>query len=376
VAPLKLLVATPSAERLGGAQSVLWAFLRHVDWRRIEPSVAFLAEGRFADDVVRLGVPTTILPTARLRRGGSAVRTIRALRRLLSAQRPDLVLAWGPKPQLYVGPACRLEGIQRRAVWRATELPQAAVHRLAMALPANAIVCATGFVARAHERLRPRRRIVVSHPGVDPTPRPRDDEVERLRSRNGIRRDASVVGTLGRLVPVKRHDRLLRLVAELRARGHDTQALIVGGDEQRFAPGHEADLKRLAGGLGLGDDAIFTGHTASPGAYLAAMDVFVSSAVDEGFGAAVVEALAAGVPVVAVDRGGPTEIVEHGRSGLLADAGSEESSVEAVTRVLTEPQLREELSRGGRARYESTFTGAAGAERLTNVLGELAEGVR
>jgi glycosyltransferase involved in cell wall biosynthesis len=373
---LKLLVATPSAERLGGAQSVLWAFLRHVDRRRVEPAVAFLAEGRFADDVMGLGVPTTILPTTRLRRGGSAVRTIRALRRLLTDERPDLVLAWGPKPQVYVGPACRLEGIQRRAVWRATELPQAAVHRLAMALPTSAIVCATGFVARAHERLRPRRRIVVSHPGVDPTPPPRDDELERLRTRHGIRRDAFVVGTLGRLVPVKRHDRLLRLVAALRGQGHDAQALIVGGDEQRFAPGHETSLKRLAGELGLGDDAIFTGHTHSPGAYLGAMDVFVSSAVDEGFGAAVVEALAAGVPVVAVDRGGPTEIVEHGRSGLLADAASEESLLESVRRVLTEPQLREELSRGGRARYESTFTGAAGAERLTNVLDEMAERVR
>jgi glycosyltransferase involved in cell wall biosynthesis len=370
--PLTLLVATPSAERAGGAQNTLWTFLRNYDRDRIDPAVVFLAEGGFADDVGRLGLGTTILPTARLRRGGSAVRTINALRRLLVRERPDLVLGWGPKSQVYVGPACKLEGMVRRAVWRATELPQAAVHRVAMTLPAGAVVCASRFVAQAHERIRPRRPVVVSLPGVEPAPPPVHGEVDRLRSLHGIRSDAVVVGTLGRLVPVKRHDRLLRLVAALRRRGQDAQALVVGGDDAGFAPGHDASLRRLADELGLGENAIFTGHTRSTGACLAAMDVFVSSASDEGFGAAVVEALASGVPVVAVDRGGPSEILEHGRSGLLVPEGSEDGLVDAVAGVLTDAGLREELSRGGRARYEERFTGTAGATRLTEVLETIA----
>jgi glycosyltransferase involved in cell wall biosynthesis len=366
--PLKLLVATPSAERVGGAQNILWTFLRHVDRDRLEPAVVFLAEGGFAADVGGLGLTTTILPTTRLRRGGSAVRTVRALRRMLVRERPDVVLAWGPKPQVYVAPACKLEGMADRAVWRATELPQAGVHRLAIALPTSAVICATRFVARAHEGARPRRPVVVAPPGVEPATPPIDGEVDRFRSLHGIRRDAFVVGTLGRLVPVKRHDRLLRLVAALRRRGLDAQALVVGGDDEGFAPGHEASLRRLADELGLDGDAIFTGHTRATGACLAAMDVFVSSASDEGFGAAVAEALAAGVPVVAVDRGGPSEIVEHERSGLLVPDGSEDALVDAVARVSTDARLRAELSRGGRVRYEERFTGTAGATRLTEVL--------
>jgi glycosyltransferase involved in cell wall biosynthesis len=368
---VKLLVATPSAERLGGAQSILWSFLRHADRGRIEPHVVFLAEGSLEEDVASLGVATSVVPTARLRRGGSAVPAVRALRRLIRGERPDLVLAWGPKPQVYVGPACRLEGMHGRSAWRATELPQAAVHRLAMALPTAAVVCASRFVAEHHERMRPRRRVLVSHPGLEATPPPSEAEVAELRARHGIRREALVVGSLGRLVPVKRHDRLLRLVATLRRQGHDAQALIVGGDVQRFAPGHEEELRRLAGELGLGADAIFTGHLRSVGAPLAAIDVFVTAASDEGFGAATVEALAAGAPVVAVDRGGPAEIVEDGASGLVVPDGSDEALVAAVERLLSEPRLREELSRGARARYEERFTAEAGAERLTRVLEEI-----
>src|SRR4051812_25396085 len=113
---MKLLVATPSAERLGGAQSILWSFLRHVDRGRIQPHVVFLTEGALESDVAGLGVPTAVVPTTRLRRGGSAVPAVRALRELIRRERPELVLAWGPKPQVYVGPACRLEGLQRRAL--------------------------------------------------------------------------------------------------------------------------------------------------------------------------------------------------------------------------------------------------------------------
>ena len=368
---MKLLLATPSAERLGGAQSILWSFLRHVDRDRIEPRVVFLADGSLAADVAGLGVPTSVVPTARLRRGGSVVPAVRALRALIRRESPDLVLAWGPKPQVYVGTACRLEGLQRRAAWRATELPQAAVHRLAMALPAAAIVCASRFVAEQHEELRPRRRVLVSQPGLEQPAPVADGDLEQFRARHGIRPEALVVGSVGRLVPVKRHDRLLRLVATLRARGLDAQALIAGGDVRGFAPGHEDELRLLAAELGLGADAVFTGHLRAVGAALAAMDVFVTAAADEGFGAATVEALAAGVPVVAVDRGGPAEIVVDGASGLLVAEASADALAAGVVRVLTEPRLREELSRGGLARYRERFTAEAGAERLTRVLEEI-----
>src|SRR5215471_2626615 len=169
---MKLLVASPWAERIGGAENILYSFLRRVDRERVEPVAVFLAAGGFEADAAALGVRTAIVPTTRLRRGGNAPSAIRQLRAIIRRERPDVVLSWGPKPHVYLGPACVLAGIRRRCAWRATELPQAAVHRLALALPAAAIVCASHFVARAHEQAWPRRRVVVSEPGLVEPPRP------------------------------------------------------------------------------------------------------------------------------------------------------------------------------------------------------------
>src|SRR5215831_838476 len=369
---MKLLVASPWAERVGGAESVLYSFLRTVDRERVEPLAVFLAEGGFEADVAGLGLRTAIVPTTRLRRGGSAPNAIRRLRSIIRRERPDVVLGWGPKPQVYLGPASALAGARRRCVWCATELPQAAVHRVAQTLPAAAIVCASEFVARAHETARPRRRIVVSHPGLPEPPRPPEQRTQALRDQLGIPASSAVVGAVGRLVPVKRLDRVLRVTAALRAKGLDVHALLVGGDVHGFASEHEPYLRNLAADLRLDGAVTFTGHVDDVALYVSMMDVFVTAAPDEGFGAAVVEALALGVPVVAVDVGGPTEIVEHDQSGLIVPDGSSDDLIAAVRKVLAEPGLRDRLSQGARRRYESCFTAEQGARRLTVVLEEVA----
>jgi glycosyltransferase involved in cell wall biosynthesis len=307
-----------------------------------------------------------------LRHGGSAVSAIRRLQSIIRREQPDVVLGWGPKPQVYLGPASALAGARRRCVWCATELPQAAVHRVALALPANTIVCASGFVARAHETAWPRRRIVVSPPGLPEPQRPAEQEIEALRDRLGIPASSAVVGAVGRLVPVKRLDRVLRVTAALRAKGLDVHALLVGGDVHGFAPEYEPYLRNLAAELRLDGAVTFTGHVGHVAPHVSMMDVFVTAAPDEGFGVAVVEALALGVPVVAVDVGGPTEIVEHDKSGLIVPDDSSDDLVAAVGRVLAEPGLRDRLSRGARGRYERCFTAGEGAGRLTGVLEEVA----
>jgi glycosyltransferase involved in cell wall biosynthesis len=373
---MRLLVASPWAERIGGAENILYSFLRRVDRERIEPLAVFLAAGGFEADVAALGVQTAIVPTTRLRRGGSAPSAIRRLHGIIRSERPDVVLSWGPKPHVYLGPACMLAGIRRRCVWRATELPQAAVHRLALALPAATIVCASHFVARAHRSAWPRRHVVVSEPGLVEPPRAPADEIAALRDRLAIPASAAVVGAVGRLVPVKKLDRVLRITAALRAEGIDAHALLVGGDVHGFAPEYEPYLRELAADLRLDGAVTFTGHVEDIAPYVAMMDAFVTAAPDEGFGAAVVEALALGVPVVAVDEGGPTEIVEDNQSGLIVPDDSPDGLVVAVRKLLTEPGLRARLGRGARTRFENRFTAEKGVERLTHVLEGVADRAR
>lgn len=361
----------PWGERLGGAENILWTLLRHVDRSRIEPVVVFLAEGPFVDEVEAQGIRTEILPTRRLRYGGRFGLGASALARLLRRERPDVVLGWGPKPQLYVAPVAAALG--RRSSWMLLERPSHIVHRTAVRLPSAAILCVSEFVAADVRALAPKKRTLVVHPGIElPEPVPPGVAAE-VREQLGIAPDDVLVGMVARLAPVKNQDRLLEAVAELRRRGLTVHAVLVGGDAHALAPEYGPYLRSLVSDFELEDAVTFAGQAADPRPYLAAMDVFVSAARDEGFGISLLEAMALETPVVGVDAGGPREIVEHGRSGLLVPAPDPEPLADAVERLAGDRELRATIGAGGRRRVEAEFTAermaAAYAEALEDLAG-------
>lgn len=369
---MRLLVASVWADRLGGAEAKLWTLLRHLDLGRIQPEVIFFSRGPFEREVARLGIRTHVLPTTRLRHGGRLVETIRAFRGLIRSTRPDVVLAWGVKAQLYAGPAALSTGTTGRLVWWQTELPNHPVHRLATALPAAAIGCSSHFVADAQARTWPRRRTFVVHPGIEDPPVADTAALQALRVKLGVPEGRAVVGTIGRLVPVKGQHHLLRALARLRASGHDVHGLFVGGNAHDLAPEYGPYLERLVAELGLRDAVTFAGQVPNAADHLALMDVFVSTAPDEGFGIALVEALALRVPLVAIDAGGPREIVEHGVSGLLVPSTDTDPLADAIGSILSDARLAAALAEGGERRFRAAFTAARMADTLSARLAEIA----
>ena len=368
---MQLLVACPWGERLGGAEQHLWTLLRHLDRSRVEPKAVFLAHGPFPREVAALGIPTAVIPTRRVRYGGSWLGASRRLRSLLLRDRPDALLGWGPKPQLYLGPAAAAAGLARRNVWLATEIPGHPVHRLAARLPAAAILCPSAYVQERMQAVAPRRRVEVVHSGIEPRPRPSADELDELRGRLGLPAGVPVAGMVARLASVKGQDRFLRGVAALRRRGVEVHALLVGGAVHGLDPGYEPALRRLCADLGLEGAVTFTGHVADPHPYAALLDVFVSAATEDGFPMAPIEAMALGVPVVAVDAGGPRELLEDGRGGVLVPPGDDERLGEAIGALVLDPELRRRLGAEAGAVVAEGFTADRMAAEMTARLEEV-----
>ncbi len=94
----------------------------------------------------------------------------------------------------------------------------------------------------------------------------------------------------------------------------------------------------------------------------------------EPFGIVLLEAMARGVAVVAVDSGGPAEFVEHGRTGMLAPSGEPEALADALEPLLDSAQLRAQMGRAGEERFLEEFTDAAMCRRLFGQLESLVEG--
>jgi glycosyltransferase involved in cell wall biosynthesis len=176
--------------------------------------------------------------------------------------------------------------------------------------------------------------------------------------------DVPVVGLVGRLQPWKGQDRLLSAQALLRERGHELHVVIVGGDSWGLSPEYAQSLPPLVIRLGLGEAVTMTGEVPDAGPYIEQMDILVNASDPEPFGIVLLEGMARGVAVVAVNSGGPGEFVDDRRTGMLARSGEPAALADALEPLLESSALRHELGQAGRERFMRDFTDDALRERF------------
>jgi glycosyltransferase involved in cell wall biosynthesis len=191
-----------------------------------------------------------------------------------------------------------------------------------------------------------------------------------LRRSMGIPVEAPVVGTVGRLNEIKRQDLLIRAFVEVRSRLPAAHLLLVGDGPLL------AELHALAATLGVGDSVHFAGYQADPVPYLQAMDLFALTSRIEGTPLAVLEAWAAGLPVVAARVGGLVRLLEDERSGLLFDSGDQRALADAICALLLDPDRAEEMGEMGRGRAYSQFSVTTMAKEYQRHYVELLEARR
>jgi glycosyltransferase involved in cell wall biosynthesis len=157
---------------------------------------------------------------------------------------------------------------------------------------------------------------------------------------------------------------LLAAQALLRDRGAEFHLLIVGGDSYGLSPEYAESLPPLVTKLGLGDAVTMTGEVPDAGPFIDHMDILVNASDVEAFGIVLLEGMARGVPVVAVNSGGPPEFIEHERTGVLARSGEPADLADALEVLLRSSALRHTIGRAGQERFLRDFTVAAFCRRF------------
>jgi len=163
------------------------------------------------------------------------------------------------------------------------------------------------------------------------------DRVQFLRSM-GLPVDCLLVGSIGELRTLKRHDDFIRAAAVIAARFPETQFVLAGLGEAR------KQLEALVNKLGLSKRFHFLGWLDDAEKLLCAMDVFVSASETESFGLAIVEAMAAGTAVVATATEGAKEVIEDQKTGLLVPIGDVERVAGSVITLLSDPEQRKTIA--------------------------------
>lgn len=231
----------------------------------------------------------------------------------------------------------------------------------AMVRRADALLANSHFgVARLRAAYQ-RDATVITH-GADFTPAT-NAEIERVRAKYDLN-GKIVFLTVNFLHPRKRIDLFLRAFAELNM--ENVVALVVGSGPEAQA------LKTLADELGISARVRFTGFVPDPQlpAMYGASDVYVHTCKNESFGLSVLEASAAGLPVVAVDEGGPREIVARGETGFLVQA-EPRALAEEMRRLANDASLRQTIGDAGRKRAQENYSWVRGAEDFLQVVRQL-----
>jgi len=372
--PLRLLFTLPWATRSGGAEEMLQALVEGGPGHGYESEVAFLQEGPWPQALRAEGVTVYVLGAGRVRELHTGARAVARLARVLRRDPPDVLVNWVAKTQLYGSPAAVLAGIADRVVWWQHAIPTGHwLDRCATALPAAAIGCTSHAAAEAQRAIRPARPMFVVAAGTRvPTPGPGGAPA----GLSGLPPSTPVLGLVARLQPWKGQDRLVRAAALLRERGHAVHVLLVGGDSWELAPEYAQALPRLIAEVGMQEHVTMTGEVPDAGPYIDRMDILVNASDPEPFGIVLLEGMARGVAVVAVNSGGPREIVQDGVTGALASSGEPSALADAIEPLLASPELRSRLAAAGRERQRAEFTDDAMCHRFAEQMRMLVAGRR
>ncbi len=171
-----------------------------------------------------------------------------------------------------------------------------------------------------------------------------------LRKEIGISKNEKIIGMVGRLVPEKAYDVFLKSAKIIAGGVQNAKFVIIGDGEER------ANLERLASVLGLRERIIFLGERHDAADLISLFDVAVLSSRIESFPLALLEYMAARRPIVATDVGGNSEIILHGRSGLIVPPGKPELIASAIMKLLNDPGNAKKIAVAARRIVEEKFS--------------------
>jgi glycosyltransferase involved in cell wall biosynthesis len=305
--------------------------------------------GRLVQEAAALGIPLDPLPIGRYGNGGKSAgdmlrfgidmsRCAAAVRATVRRHAIDAIYVNGPRPLPAVSGTALPTIFHSHSVpgrWYARRLALHALHRSRASVLAVSRYVANSWPAPG--------RVRVVYTGV-----PDQRQAGGRRPAEGAVR----LGIIGRIAPEKGHLDFVEAARMIRDAGRDVECAVYGAALFSDAA-YERQVRRSSEGLPIA----FHGWTNDVRPALARLDILaIPSRANEAAPRVALEALSAGVPVVAYGSGGIPELVEHGRSGILTVAAAPDALAAATIRLMDDPELRMRLGAGGRCSWERRFT--------------------
>ena len=337
----------------GGAETVFTTLLSKLDPEHYQHTVVLRGEGWVADTVRQAGIEPLIINS----KGSFNLGYVFTLFRLIRERRISLVHAHLLGSNIYGALAALLSRVPMIATFHggvdvaSNERFLAAKFRL-INIGANAIVCVSRRLQNELGSRSPLRssKLRLIYNGVDPeTFRPRSGDA--LKAELGLPGDSRIVISIGNIRPAKGYDHLVNAVSMVAAEDPKVHFVVVGHPRKDLFEQLKAQVKQQR----VERNIHFLGFRSDVQDLLCQADVFLLPSTSEGFSISTVEAMMAGIPIVATRSGGPEEILEHEVTGLLVPVADSKAISLAVLRVICE-QIPADMTERARQKAEESFS--------------------
>lgn len=359
--PLRVGLVTGQLSR-GGAERQLYETAVHLDHSRFVPVVYCTSEVTepYGPMLEAAGVAVRTMP----RQGHAEINRVLRLARMLRQDRIELVHSFLFHANAYTVMAARLARVRPAIVSIRNCEPNRprwervfgrCIHALADRVVANS-EAVRDYVVNTFGT--PARRIAVVYNGVDLSRFLNTVANIQINQELGLPQGARVVVTAGRLEPQKRVDRFLRMAQQICAAAEDVRFVVAGDGTLR------EQLQALAQELGIASRVHFVGPRNDIPEILARSSVFVLTSDYEGLPNVVIEAMAAGKPVVTTQGALCRELLQPCNGGIETSSDTPQALAESVLRLLADPAEAQAMGRRGRAYVEREFTVEKMVERV------------
>ena len=350
-----------SGNLYGGVETFLLSLAR---LRLLAPSmdmtVALTTDARIAAELRAAGVPVTILGEARLSRPLAAARARRMLASLIESQRPDVVVCHQAWPLALFGSLIKRHAIPL-VLWVHMAAGRHWLDRMAWRRRPVMVVCNSYFTASTMPPLDARVEVVYAPVAIE-------QSAGRADSVNG----KAVIIQVSRMEPLKGHTVLLDALAQLRERA-DWTCRVAGGAQRPHEAEYMDALRAHAASRGIADRVEFLGDRSDVGSLLAASDIYCQPNIEpDAFGLSLIEALAAGLPVVTSALGGANEIVDD-TCGVLVAPRNADTLASELAALLDDRGRRLRLGANGPARARVLCDPAVQMPRIARILESAAQ---
>lgn len=364
---------------MGGSERLVYNLVRSVDRARFNPSIAWFHGSRILPEFRDLQVPLFHIP----KRKRADFSAMRALSAIIRENNIDIVNAHHFMPFVYsvygskIGNRAKLVYTEH-SEWEIEQLPWK--WRAAGGWLLRRGDGAVGVSRAVAERIRktfktdPRKTAAILN-GVRQEARPDDGKRESLRKELGIVSHDPVIGIVANLKKVKNHLFLLQAFRELVQDRKNAMLLLVGGSFENDPDNTEPEIRRFIAVSGLANRVILAGYRPDVPDLLGLMDVFCLTSLQEGLPISLIEAMAAGIPVVGTDSDGIREVISHGKNGFLVKTGDVQGFKKILTTLLGDASLRRRLGAESKRLAQESYSLARCVRQYEDLYASLAEAV-